>query len=168
LFEEIPDDDWRRLFEVNVLSGVRLSRAYLPSMKESNWGRILFIASKSGIQIPQEMIHCGMTKAAQIAVGRGLAEHVAGTEITVNSVRPGPTRSKGVGDFVSEPAAREAKTFEEFEKEFLEKMRPTSLSKRFASPEEVASLVCYLASPLASTTTGAALRVDGGVVESAY
>ena len=167
-FEEIPDDDWRRFFEVNVLSGVRLSRLYLPSMKSSNWGRIVFISSESAVQIPAEMIHYGMTKTAQLAISRGLAEYVAGTGITVNSVLPGPTKSRGVGDFVEELAKKEGKSFEEFEEEFFKKIRPTSLIKRFATPEEVASLVAYIVSPLASATTGAALRVDGGVVKSAF
>ncbi len=167
-FEEITDSDWRRFFEVNVLSGVRLSRLYLPSMKQRNWGRIIFISSESGVQIPAEMIHYGMTKTAQIAVSRGLAEHVAGTGITVNCVLPGPTKSRGVGDFVNELAKKEGKTFEEFEQDFFTTMRPTSLIKRFASTQEVASLVAYVASPLASATTGAALRVDGGAVKSAF
>ena len=167
-FEEIPDEDWRRFFEINVLSGVRLCRLYLPSMKRRNWGRIIFISSESAIQIPVEMIHYGMTKTAQIAVSRGLAEHVSGTGITVNCVLPGPTKSRGVGDFVNELAKKEGKTFEEFEKDFFTTIRPTSLIKRFASTEEIASLVAYVASPLASATTGAALRVDGGVVKSAF
>jgi NAD(P)-dependent dehydrogenase (short-subunit alcohol dehydrogenase family) len=167
-FEDIPDEDWLRFFEVNVLSGVRLARAYLPGMKRRNWGRIIFISSESAIQIPSEMIHYGMTKTAQLAISRGLAEALAGTGITVNSVLPGPTRSRGVGDFVESLAQAEGKSFAEFEKEFFEKMRPTSLIKRFATPEEVASLVAYIASSLASATTGAALRVDGGVVKSAF
>jgi len=166
-FEEIPDADWLRLFDVNVLSGIRLSRMYLPSMKQANWGRIIFISSESAIQIPAEMVHYGMTKTAQISVSRGLAETVAGTGITVNSVLPGPTKTRGVVDFV-DALTKDNQTFEEFEKEFFEKVRPTSLIKRFASPEEVASLVAYIASPLASATTGAALRVEGGVLKSAF
>jgi NAD(P)-dependent dehydrogenase (short-subunit alcohol dehydrogenase family) len=166
-FEDIPDADWARFFEVNVLSGVRLARLYLPSMKRHNWGRIIFISSESAIQIPTEMIHYGVTKTAQLAVSRGLAEAVAGTGITVNSILPGPTRSRGVIDFVDSMAKAEGMSFEEFEKAFFEKARPTSLIKRFATPEEVASLVTYIASPLSSATTGAALRVDGGVVKSA-
>ncbi|HWT54502.1 MAG TPA: SDR family oxidoreductase [Rhodocyclaceae bacterium] len=167
-FEDIPDDDWMRFFEVNVLSGVRLSRLVLPAMKQANWGRIIFISSESALQIPAEMIHYGMTKTAQIAVARGLAESLAGTAITVNSVLPGPTRSRGVGDFVFDLARAEGKSVEQVEKEFFETVRPTSLIKRFATPEEVASLVAYIASPLASATTGAALRVDGGLVKSAF
>ena len=167
-FEEITDDEWKRFFEVNVLSGIRLARLYLPSMKQRNWGRIIFISSESGVQIPSEMIHYGVTKTAQLAVSRGLAEYVAGTGITVNCVLPGPTRSRGVGEFVEALAKQEGKTFEEFEKEFFRKVRPTSLIKRFAKPEEAASLVAYVASPLSSATTGAALRVDGGVVKSAF
>jgi NAD(P)-dependent dehydrogenase (short-subunit alcohol dehydrogenase family) len=167
-FEEITDPDWLRFFEVNVLSGVRLARLYLPAMKRANWGRIIFISSESGVQIPAEMIHYGMTKTAQLAVARGIAESVAGTGITVNSVLPGPTNSRGVGEFVQALAKAENKTFEQFEAEFFRNVRPTSLIKRFASPEEVAALVTYVASPLSSATTGAALRVDGGVIKSAF
>lgn len=167
-FEEIPDEEWERFFRVNVLSGIRLARLYLAGMKTRNWGRIIFISSESGVQIPSEMIHYGMTKTAQLAVSRGLAEAVAGTGITVNAVLPGPTKSRGVGDFVEALAKQEGKTFAEFEKEFFQKVRPTSLIKRFARPEEVASLIVYICSPLSSATTGAALRVDGGVVKSAF
>jgi NAD(P)-dependent dehydrogenase (short-subunit alcohol dehydrogenase family) len=167
-FEEIPDADWLRFFDVNVLSGVRLARLLLPAMRRANWGRIIFISSESGIQIPAEMIHYGMTKTAQLAVSRGLAEAVAGTGITVNSVLPRPTKSRGVGDFVERLAAADGKAFEEVEAEFFKNVRPTSLIKRFATTREVATLVAYLASPLASATTGAALRVDGGVVKSAF
>jgi len=167
-FDQISDDDWRRFFEVNVLSGARLSRLYLPSMKQKNWGRIVFMSSESGIQIPAEMIHYGMTKSAQIAIARGLAEDVAGTNITVNSVLPGPTKSRGVVDFVEDMAKQQGQSFTEFEHDFFEKVRPTSLIKRFATTDEVAAMVCYLSSPLASATTGAAVRVDGGVVKSAF
>lgn len=167
-FEDIPDADWLRFFEVNVLSGVRLARLYLPEMKRANWGRIIFISSESAVQIPAEMIHYGMTKTAQLAVVRGLAESVAGSGITVNSILPGPTKSRGVIEFVEALAKEEGRSFDEFEKEFFEKVRPSSLIKRFASTQEVASLVAYISSPLASATTGAALRVDGGVIKSAF
>jgi NAD(P)-dependent dehydrogenase (short-subunit alcohol dehydrogenase family) len=165
-FEDIPDDDWMRFFEVNVLGGVRLARFYLPSMRQRNWGRIIFISSESALQIPTEMIHYGTTKTAQLAVSRGLAEAVAGTGITVNSILPGPTKSRGVRDLVESMGKAQGMSFEQTEKAFFEKARPTSLIKRFAAPEEVASLVAYIASPLASATTGAALRADGGVVKS--
>jgi len=167
-FEDIPDEDWERFFRMNVLSGVRLARLYLPGMRQRNWGRIIFISSESAVQIPLEMIHYGMTKTAQLAVSRGLAEAVAGTGITVNSVLPGPTRSRGVEEFVGALAQGSSKSFAEVERDFFRTARPSSLIRRFASPEEVASLVAYVASPLASATTGAALRVDGGVIRSAF
>jgi NAD(P)-dependent dehydrogenase (short-subunit alcohol dehydrogenase family) len=167
-FEDIPDADWIRFFDINVLSGVRLSRLYLPAMKRANWGRIIFISSESAVQIPTEMIHYGMTKTAMLAVSRGLAESVAGTGITVNSVLPGPTRSRGVEDFVDTLANSSGQSFDEFETAFFDKVRPTSLIRRFATPDEVAAMVAYVASPLASATTGAALRVDGGVIKSAF
>jgi NAD(P)-dependent dehydrogenase (short-subunit alcohol dehydrogenase family) len=167
-FEEIPDEDWRRFFDVNVLSGVRLARAFLPGMKRRDWGRIIFISSESAIQIPTEMIHYGMTKTAQLAVSRGLAESVAGTRITVNCVLPGPTQSRGVNDFVAQMAKANNKSFEQIQKEFFEHVRPTSLLKRFITPEEVGSFVAFVASPLAAATNGAALRVDGGVLKSAF
>jgi NAD(P)-dependent dehydrogenase (short-subunit alcohol dehydrogenase family) len=167
-FADITDADWRRFFDANVLSGARLARMYFPQMRERNWGRIIFISSESGYQIPAEMIHYGMTKAAQIAVARGLAETTVGTGVTVNTVLPGPTRSRGVGDFVVEMARAAGKTPETIEAEFFKTARPTSLLQRFATPEEVASLVTYVASPLSSATNGAALRVDGGVIKTAY
>jgi NAD(P)-dependent dehydrogenase (short-subunit alcohol dehydrogenase family) len=165
-FEQIPDSDWQRFFDVNVLSGVRLSRAYLPGMKHKSWGRIVFISSESGVQIPAEMIHYGMTKTAQLAVSRGLAETCAGTGVTVNAVLPGPTHSDGVDEFVKKLSG--GKPFAEFEKEFFASVRPSSLLKRFASTEEVANLVVYVCSPLSSATNGAALRVDGGTVRSCF
>lgn len=167
-FEEISDTDWQRFFDVNVLSGARLSRLYLPSMRKRNWGRIIFISSESGYHIPAEMIHYGMTKAAQIAVARGLAETTAGTGITVNTVLPGPTRSRGVGDFVAEMAAKSGQSAQTVERDFFKTARPTSLLQRFATPEEVAVMVTYLASPLSSATNGAALRVDGGTIKTAF
>jgi NAD(P)-dependent dehydrogenase (short-subunit alcohol dehydrogenase family) len=167
-FEDIPDTDWQRFFDVNVLSGVRLARLVLPAMKRANWGRIVFISSESAVQIPAEMIHYGMTKTAQLAVSRGLAESVAGTGITVNSVLPGPTRSRGVGDFVEALAKADGESLEAYEKKFFETARPTSLIKRFETPEEIATMVAYIASPLSSGTTGAAIRVDGGCLKSAF
>lgn len=167
-FEDISDADWQRFFDVNVLSGVRLARHYLPQMRARNWGRIIFISSESGYQIPPEMIHYGMTKAAQIAVARGMAELTAGSGVTVNTVLPGPTRSRGVGDFVIEMAAAAGKTPAEVEQEFFKTARPTSLLQRFAETDEVAALVTYVASPRSSATNGAALRVDGGVIKTAF
>jgi NAD(P)-dependent dehydrogenase (short-subunit alcohol dehydrogenase family) len=163
-FEKISDADWLRFFEVNVLSGVRLSRHYLPRMKARDWGRIVFISSESGIQIPAEMIHYGMTKTAQLAISRGLAETTAGTNVTVNSVLPGPTESEGVGDFLTKMS--EGSDRSTVEREFFKTARPTSLLQRFARPEEVAAMVAFVCSPLASATNGAALRADGGVVRS--
>jgi NAD(P)-dependent dehydrogenase (short-subunit alcohol dehydrogenase family) len=165
-FVEISDADWTRFFEANVLSGVRLSRAYLPGMMKNNWGRVVFISSESGLNIPAEMIHYGLTKTAQIALARGLAETTAGTGVTVNSVLPGPTRSEGVGTFVESLAKSKGVGVDAVEKDFFVHMRPTSLLKRFESPEEIAAMVTYVCSPLASGTNGAALRVDGGVVRS--
>ena len=165
-FNEITDADWERYFQVNVLSGVRLSSTYLEGMKQRNWGRIIFISSESGIQIPTEMIHYGMTKTAQLAVSRGLAQMCAGTGVTVNAVLPGPTRSDGVNEFVKQLSG--GAPFEEFEREFFKTVRPSSLLRRFETPEEIANMVTYICSPLASGTNGAALRVDGGTVQSCF
>ena len=165
-FLEIRDEDWSRFFETNVISGVRLTRAYLPKMIEKKWGRVVFISSESGVQIPAEMIHYGVTKTAQIALARGIAESVAGTGVTVNTILPGPTASEGVGGFVKDLARAQNKTTEEIEKDFFLHMRPSSLIQRFATIEEVANLVVYTCSERASATTGSALRVDGGVVRA--
>jgi NAD(P)-dependent dehydrogenase (short-subunit alcohol dehydrogenase family) len=165
-FAEISDEDWLRFFEVNVLSGVRLSRFFLPKMIGRNWGRIVFISSESGANIPVEMIHYGVTKTAQIALARGLAETTAGTNVTVNSVLPGPTRSEGVEQFLTDLAKTQGTDTASVEKEFFRSVRPSSLLKRFATPDEVAAMVVYVCSPRASATNGAALRVDGGVVRS--
>ncbi len=165
-FFDIPDEDWERFFRVNVLSGVRLSRHYTAGMVKRGWGRVMFISSESGLNIPAEMVHYGMTKTAQLAVSRGLAETVAGTGVTVNAVLPGPTRSEGVGKFIEQLRAKTGKPAADIEKDFLKTMRPTSIIRRLATPEEVANMVVYLASEQASATTGAAVRVDGGVVRS--
>jgi NAD(P)-dependent dehydrogenase (short-subunit alcohol dehydrogenase family) len=165
-FEEIEDADWMRFFEANVMSGVRLSRYYVKGMRARNWGRIVFVSSESGLQIPTEMIHYGVTKTAQIAVARGLAETLIGTNVTVNSVLPGPTASEGVGAFVSQLAASSGKSAAEVERDFFRTARPSSVIQRFATPAEVAALVAYVCSVQASATTGAALRVDGGVVRA--
>jgi len=165
-FEQISDADWMRFFETNVLSGVRLTRHYFPGMKKRNWGRVVFISSESGINIPMEMIHYGMTKSAQLAVARGLAETTAGTDVTVNSVLPGPTSSEGVIEFLEKLAQEKDITLEQMKEDFFKTARPSSLLQRFTAPEEVANLIVYVCSPLSSATNGAALRVEGGVVRS--
>ena len=165
-FTEITDQDWFHMFDVNVMSGVRLSRHYFPRMLQRNWGRIVFISSESALQIPAEMIQYGMTKTAQLAVSRGLAELTAGTAVTVNTVLPGPTESEAVGGFIEGVAKQRGISPQQAQKEFFEKVRPTSLLKRFATPEEVAAMVAFVCSPLSSATNGAALRCDGGVVRA--
>jgi NAD(P)-dependent dehydrogenase (short-subunit alcohol dehydrogenase family) len=165
-FFDIPDEDWTRFFEVNVMSGVRLSRAYLPGMLKRNWGRIVFISSESALNIPKEMIHYGTSKTAQLAVSRGLAEMTRGTAVTVNSVLPGPTMSEGVETFVKELARRNGQSVEEAASAFVRQFRPTSLLQRLASVEEIANMVVYVASKEASATNGAALRVEGGIVQT--
>jgi NAD(P)-dependent dehydrogenase (short-subunit alcohol dehydrogenase family) len=165
-FFRIPDEDWSRFFEVNVMSGVRLSRAYLSGMLERNWGRIIFISSESGLNIPTEMIHYGMTKTAQLAVARGLAKLTRGTRVTVNSVLPGPTMSEGVETFVKDLARQNGQSTEEAAANFVKQQRPDSLLQRFASVDEVANMVVYAASKEASATNGAALKVEGGIVNT--
>jgi NAD(P)-dependent dehydrogenase (short-subunit alcohol dehydrogenase family) len=165
-FTDITDEDWLSMFEVNVLSGVRLARGLMPGMIERNWGRIIFISSESGLNTPAEMVHYGTTKTAQLAVSRGLANLAKGTGVTVNSVLPGPTRAEAIVEFLRSalnmPTASEA----ELEAEFFKKGRPTSLIQRMLNPEEIADLVAFVASPLSSGTTGAALRVEGGIVQT--
>lgn len=165
-FEQIGDDDWTRFFEVNVMSGVRLSRHHLPRMKARNWGRIVFISSESGICPPAEMVHYGMSKSAQLSVSRGLAETCIGTGVTVNSVLPGPTRTEGVGDFFATLARDAGQTLEQAEHDFFKFARPTSLLQRFIEPAEIAAMVTYVCSPRSAATNGAALHVEGGVVRS--
>jgi len=167
-FLEIPDSGWLRFFEVNVLSGVRLSRHYLPGMLKKNWGRLIFISSESAQHIPAEMIHYGMTKTAQVAIARGLAESVAGTGVTVNSVLAGPTASEGASEFVDNMATQQGITKAEVEKQFFASVRPTSLLKRFETPEEVAAVVAFMASTQATAINGSAVRAEGGVIRSIF
>ncbi|MBD2756801.1 SDR family NAD(P)-dependent oxidoreductase [Spirosoma validum] len=165
-FQDIPDEDWFRFFEVNVLSGIRLARHCFPKMMAQNWGRIIFVSSESAVFIPSEMIHYGMTKTAQLAVSRGLAELTTGTNVTVNAILPGPTKSKGVGGFIDDLAKAGNKSVGEVEEDFFRTMRPTSLIQRFASVDEIADTIAYYVSSLASATNGAAIRVEGGLVRS--
>jgi NAD(P)-dependent dehydrogenase (short-subunit alcohol dehydrogenase family) len=166
-FVDITDEDWLRFYEINVMSGIRLSRAYFPKMLANGWGRIIFISSESAVQIPEEMIHYGMTKTAQLAISRGLAELTKGTGVTVNAVLPGPTMSEGVGGFIENLAKDQSKTIAEVEADFFKTVRPTSIIQRFLHTSEVANIVTYLASPLASATNGAAVRAEGGLLKGA-
>jgi len=163
-FADIPDEDWLKLFEVNVMSGVRLSRGYFPGMLERDWGRVIFISSESGLAIPGEMVHYGMTKSAQLAVARGMAQQTKGTGVTVNSVLPGPTRAAGIFEFLKSVSTNPDGTADEHEAEFFEKHRTSSLLQRMIEPQEIASLVAYVASPLAAATNGASLKAEGGLV----
>lgn len=165
-FAEIPDEDWFRFFDMNVMSGIRLSRALFPKMLDKNWGRVIFISSESAVSIPSEMIHYGMTKTAQLAVSSGMAELTKGTGVTVNSILPGPTKSRGVGIFIEDLAKAGNITPQEAEKNFFVDTRPASIIQRFASVEEIADTVAYYVSPLASATNGAAIRVEGGILKS--
>lgn len=167
-FTEIPDEEWFKFFEVNVMSGVRLSRHFFPKMLDKNWGRIIFISSESAVYIPEEMIQYGMTKTAQLAISRGLAELTKGTAVTVNTVLPGPTRSRGVGDFIDTLSKQQNLSQEEMETVFFKNMRPTSLIQRFASTEEIANMVVFIASPLSAATNGATLRAEGGLLKAAF
>lgn len=165
-FFDVADAEWTRFYEVNVMSGVRLSRAYMPAMAERGWGRVVFLSSESALNIPVEMVHYGMTKTANLAVSRGLAKRMAGTGVTVNAVLPGPTLSEGVQSMLKEDAAKAGQSIEEAAAAFVKAHRASSIIQRAATPEEVANLVVYVCSPQASATTGAALRVDGGVVDT--
>lgn len=165
-FFDVPDEKWQQYFDVNIMSGVRLSRAYAPGMEAQGWGRIVFMSSESGINIPTEMIHYGFTKSANLSVSRGLAKRLAGTGVTVNAVLPGPTLSEGVADMLRDDQEKSGKSMEEFAAEFVQTARPTSIIQRAATVEEVANMVVYVCSPLSSATSGAALRVDGGVVDT--
>ncbi len=167
-FQDITEKEWLNMFNVNVMSGVRLSQHYLSNMINQDWGRIIFISSESAIQIPKEMIHYGMTKTAQISVSRGIAELTKGTNVTSNAIIVGPSKSEGVLQFIDELAKQTNQTFEEVEKDFFKNVRPTSLIQRFANVEESANMIVYTASDLSSATNGAVLRVDGGVVQSAF
>ena len=165
-FFDIPDEDWTRFFDVNVMSGVRLARGYMQGMLKRNWGRIVFISSESGLNIPSEMIHYGMSKTAQLAISRGLAELTKGTAVTVNSVLPGPTMSEGVETFVKDLAKQNGQSVDEAAKDFVKQHRSTSLIQRFASVEEIANMVVFVSSKEASVTNGAALRAEGGIVQT--
>jgi NAD(P)-dependent dehydrogenase (short-subunit alcohol dehydrogenase family) len=165
-FEEITDEDWLHFFEVNVLSGIRLSRHYLPLMKARNWGRIVFISSESALNVPPEMMQYGLTKTAQLSVSRGLAEMTVGTNVTVNTVMPGPTSSEGVGEYVSRLAASHKKDKSEVEKDFFKSARPSSILQRFITTEEIASVVAFVCSPLAASMNGSAVRAEGGLLRS--
>jgi len=163
-FADISDADWHRLFEINVVSGARLARHYFPRMLARDWGRVIFIASESGLLPPAEMIHYGMTKSAQLAISRGLAEHTRGTGVTVNSVLPGPTRSEGIVDFIRSVVDEKDAPEAEREAEFFTKLRPLSLIRRLIEADEIGATVAFLASPLAAATNGAAIRAEGGIV----
>ena len=167
-FKDITEEEWLHMFNVNVMSGVRLAQHYLSRMIEQNWGRIIFISSESAIQIPKEMIHYGMTKTAQISVSRGIAELTRGTNVTSNAIIVGPSKSEGVVQFMEDFAKQNNQSFKEIEKEFFKNIRPSSLIQRFAEVEEDANMIVYTASSLSSATNGAILRVDGGVVQSAF